>query len=46
MQSNLFSRVKVGAKVIVLPQSPTYEAKAPAHRERVSFNGSAASGVY
>ena len=37
---DLFNRVQVGAKVIVLPQAgaPLREAKSPAPRERISFN--------
>jgi lipoprotein-anchoring transpeptidase ErfK/SrfK len=68
---DLYSRVKVGAKVIVLPQTPvpTRQASAPAHdwqakaaaaivapapdsrpapagRERMSWNGMRANGLY
>jgi lipoprotein-anchoring transpeptidase ErfK/SrfK len=47
---DLFSRVQVGAKVIVLPQqgAPTREATAPAQpqRDRVSWNAEPTSGLY
>ena len=47
---DLFSRVQVGAKVIVLPQqgAPTREATAPAQpqRDRVSWNAEPRSGLY
>jgi hypothetical protein len=49
---DLFSRVQVGAKVIVLPASaaPTREAKSPAPapqpHERVSLNNEPMQGVY
>ncbi|HET7851057.1 MAG TPA: L,D-transpeptidase, partial [Pseudolabrys sp.] len=48
---DLFNRVKIGAKVIVLPQkAPANVAAAPARTraksERVSWNPSRASGLY
>jgi lipoprotein-anchoring transpeptidase ErfK/SrfK len=47
---DLYSRVQVGAKVIVLPQSAPVQAAqhvpAPAHTERMSLNVDRASGVY
>ena len=45
---DLFNRVQVGAKVIVLPQAgaPLREAKAPAPRERMSFNAERAPALY
>jgi lipoprotein-anchoring transpeptidase ErfK/SrfK len=45
---DLFNRVQVGAKVIVLPQAgaPLREAKSPAPRERMSFNAERAPTLY
>jgi lipoprotein-anchoring transpeptidase ErfK/SrfK len=45
---DLFNRVQVGAKVIVLPQAgaPLREAKAPAPRERMTFNAARAPALY
>ena len=45
---DLFNRVQVGAKVIVLPQAgaPLREAKSPAPRERMSFNAERAPALY
>ncbi len=40
---DLYSRVQVGAKVIVLPQSPAQTAQAPARHERISSNAAPAS---
>ena len=44
---DLFNRVQVGAKVVVLPQAgaPVLEAKSPAPRERMSFNADKASAL-
>ena len=39
---DLYSRVQVGAKVIVLPQSPAQTAQAPVHHERISSNATPA----
>ncbi len=36
--SDLFARVNVGTKVIVLPQTPAQTAQAPARHERISSN--------
>ncbi len=45
---DLFNRVQVGAKVIVLPQAgaPLREAKSPAPRERMTFNAERAPALY
>ena len=45
---DLFNRVQVGAKVIVLPQAgaPLREAKGPAPRERMTFNAARAPALY
>jgi len=44
---DLYSRVQVGAKVIVLPQSaPAQTAQAPAHNARMSWNVTRTSGIY
>ncbi len=44
---DLYSRVQVGAKVVVLPQAaPTQTVQAPEHRERMSWNVSRPSGLY
>ena len=44
---DLYSRVQVGAKVVVLPQAaPTQTVQAPVHRERMSWNLSRPSGLY
>jgi lipoprotein-anchoring transpeptidase ErfK/SrfK len=45
--ADLYSRVQVGAKVIVLPQSaPAQTAQAPAHNARMSWNVTRPAGVY
>ena len=43
-----YNRVQVGAKVVVLPQAgaPLREAKAPAPRERMTFNAARAPALY
>jgi lipoprotein-anchoring transpeptidase ErfK/SrfK len=44
---DLFARVNVGTKVIVLPQtSPAQTAQSPAHNARVSLNGMRATSIY
>jgi lipoprotein-anchoring transpeptidase ErfK/SrfK len=44
---DLYSRVQVGAKVIVLPQSaPAQTAQAPAHNARMSWNVTRPASVY
>jgi lipoprotein-anchoring transpeptidase ErfK/SrfK len=45
--ADLYSRVQVGAKVIVLPQSaPAQTAQAPAHNARMSWNVTRPASVY
>jgi lipoprotein-anchoring transpeptidase ErfK/SrfK len=44
---DLFNRVNVGTKVIVLPQTgPAQAVQAPARNARVSLNGMRATGIY
>ncbi|MGH6664198.1 MAG: L,D-transpeptidase [Pseudolabrys sp.] len=43
---DLYSRVQVGAKVIVLPQNPTQTAQAPVRHAHVSVNATGASSLY